>query len=303
MRFAWVAAVFLCSAAWANGYTRFVDPAEHAFSAEVPQGWKAGGLLVRYGPVSIAPFVQAMSPDGQVFVQLGDWHIKDYADIPGWRQGQLYTPGTSIAYVRRLESAGQYAHGYAAAFAREVDCGAPVVTGVAPVADPAGLSRAPGSRLETALAHFSCTRDGRKFDGRVMASVQATPVMNMMTWSVVYLASVVAPQDRAAAAVAAWDAMRKSVAFSPAWNARQTRLAAAAVKPAMDQLDGMLKQAQAFDEHVINGDITVEDPLTGRRSEVSMGVAPYYFADALGHHYTSYDPTPRQGYHGVRPMQ
>ncbi len=90
-------------------YRQYVDPAEHAFADMVPEGWRVGGRMVRYGPVTIAPFEQAMRPDGAVFIQLGDWHVKDYSDLPGWKQGSIYTPGTSVNLIRRTESAEQYA--------------------------------------------------------------------------------------------------------------------------------------------------------------------------------------------------
>lgn len=97
--------------------------------------------------------------------------------------------------------------------------------------------------------------------------------------------------------------MRTSVQFTPEWNARESMIAREAIKPAQRALDATLRQGQSFDEHVINGLITVNDPATGTQSEIPMGVEPYYFADGLGHFYSSYDPTPKAGFHTVQPVR
>lgn len=281
-------------------YVRYEDPAEHAFTDQVPSGWKVGGRMVRYGPVTIAPFIQAMPADGSIFVQLGDWHIQDFSDIPGWRQGQIYTPGTSVIIVRRLESADQYAHSFSLGFQKLLGCGNPEFAESESVANPTGPSRLPQGKTETRIAHFTCQRDGQRYVGRVMASVQSVRLPMSVGWNVVYEASFIAREDRAAAALAVWDKMRTSFSFEPAWNAKESQIAAAATQPARDALDQTLRQTQEFDQHVINGTITVHDPTTGTRSEIKMGIDPYYFTDGLGHFYNSYDPTPRSGFHPVK---
>ena len=280
-------------------YVRYVDPAESAFSDEVPEGWRVGGRMVRYGPVTIAPFIQAMSPDGTAFVQLGDWHIQDFSDMPGWRQGQIYTPGTSIIIVRRLETAEQYAHSYSLVFQKLLGCENPSFTDSESVPNPTGPSRLPQGRTETRVAHFTCQRSGQSYVGRVMVSVQSVKLPMSVGWNILYEASFITRQDRADQGLAVWNRMRNSFTFLPAWNAREGQIAAAATQPARDALDRTLRQTQEFDQHVINGNITVHDPTTGARSEIKMGIDPYYFSDGLGHFYNSYDPIPRSRFHVV----
>lgn len=283
-------------------FVRWVDPAERAFTDQVPAGWRVGGRLVRYGPVTIAPFVQAMTPDGSIFIQLGDWRIKDYSDIPGWRPGQIYTPGTSVIIVRRLETADQYARSYSAGFAKQLGCGTPSFTGSDALPTPAGLSTIPQSRVETHLVRFTCLRSGQRYAGQVMVTLQSYHVPMSIGWNVLYLACLLAREDRAATGVAVWDKMRNTCAFDSAWNARASQIAAAATPQARDSLDNALRQTQAFDQNVINGTVTVNDPTTGTRSEISIGAEPFYFADGQGHFYNSYDPTPRTGFHAVNPV-
>jgi hypothetical protein len=282
-------------------YVRYVDPRERAFTDQVPAGWRVGGRMVRYGPITIAPFVQAMTPDGTIFVQLGDWRIKDYSDIPGWRPGQIYTPGTSIFIIRRIETAEQYARSYSLDFAKQLGCETPSFTG-SEAMPPAGLATIPQSKLDTHLVNFACQRSGQRYAGRVMVTVQSYRVPGSIGWDILYLACLMAREDRAATGVSVWDKMRNSFAFDSTWNARESQIAAAATRPAKDSLDSVLRQTQAFDQNVINGTVTVNDPTTGTRSEINIGAEPFYFADGLGHFYNSYNPTPRNGFHSVNPV-
>ena len=283
----------------------YVDPSEQAFSVQVPAGWSVGGRMVRYGPISIAPFVQAIAPDGNIFVQLGDWHIQDFADIPGWAEGRLYTPGTSVEFVRRVRTADQYARAYALSFSKMLGCTKSEFGASETPMTPRGVTTAiPSATLQTSVAHFTCVRDSQKYVGQVMTSVQSYPLpMGTIAWNVLYLASVLSRADQASMGVAVWDRMRQSFAFLPAWSARESQIAAQAVKPAEEQLQATLGQARTFDREVLNGNTLVEDPRTGAREEVPIGVAPYYFTDGAGHSYNSYDPVARPGFHGANRVQ
>jgi hypothetical protein len=284
-------------------YQSYVDPAEHAFVDSVPSGWRIGGRLVRYGPITIAPFVQAMSQDGTIFVQLGDWHIKDYSDQAGRREGSLYWPGTSVMIVRRFKGAADYAGSYSGAFGQALGCEQPQVTSSERVANPPGVQTIPQSNLESSVVHFTCQRSGQHYVGQVMVTLQSYRLPNSTGWNVVYLASFLAREDGADTGLAVWNEMRTSIKILPEWNAKESRIAAAATRPAQDALDATLRQAQEFDQRVITGQITVNDPTVGSRSETNMGAAPFYFSDGQGHFYCSYNPTPRPGFHSVETVR
>ena len=291
-------------AASASGI-RFVlyrDPAENAFTEAVPAGWRVGGRLVRYGPVSIAPFVQAMMPDGSVFVQIGDWHIKDFADIPGWSEGHLYTPGTNVEYIRRLQTAEQYTHSYALTFQKQLGCENPTFTKSQPFPTAPGSATVQGANVETHFTEFTCQRDGQAYTGRVAATVQSYRLPTSMGWNVIFLECVLARQDRASIGFAVWDKLQTSWAFDPNWSARQAIMARQATRGPLDDLNRTLQQAQDFDKHVINSTVTVSDPATGAKWDVSMGANPFYFTDGAGHFYNSYNPTPKPGYHAADPL-
>ena len=283
------------------GYRRYVDPAEQAFDDMVPEGWRVGGRLVRYGPLTIAPFVQAISPDGDIFVQLGDWHIQDFSDMPGWKEGTVYTPGTSIILVRHVQDSTGYARSYGLNFTKWLGCEKPDFVRSENAATPPGLATVPQSHVDTSIAHFICERGGQHYVAQVMATVQSYRLPMSTGWNVLYLASVLARENLGGSGIAVWNQMRNSFRFLPEWNARETAIARQAIKPAQAALDSALHQTQQFDQNVINGSITVHDPATGTQSEIPIGVDPYYFADGQGHFYSSYDPVPKLGFHAVQP--
>jgi hypothetical protein len=284
-------------------YRQYTDPAERAFTNMVPDGWRVGGRMVRYGPVTIAPFEQAMRPDGAVFIQLGDWHIKDYSDMPGWKPGSIYTPGTSVVLVRRVESPDEYARTYGLGLERWLGCSDARFTGAKKIPNPAGITAIPQARVETSEAHFTCTRGGESYLGQVTVTLQAYRLPLSTGWNVLYLTSILARKDAVETGFAALEKMCSTFRFLPEWSASQGAIARQATRPAQQALDSVLHQTQVFDQNVISGTITVNDPTTGSRSDVSFGAEPYYFSDGVGHFYRSYDPTPRSGFHAVQPQR
>jgi membrane-associated protease RseP (regulator of RpoE activity) len=56
----------------ANEWTDFTDPAEQAFSTEVPQGWRVEGGTVRHSSISAVPFLRLLSPDRRTYLIVGD---------------------------------------------------------------------------------------------------------------------------------------------------------------------------------------------------------------------------------------
>ena len=57
-------------------WTRYTDPVEHAFTIDVPQGWRVSGGTRRMSAVDIRLGVEAVSPDGLITLFYGD------ADVP-----------------------------------------------------------------------------------------------------------------------------------------------------------------------------------------------------------------------------
>lgn len=212
----------------------------------------------------------------------------------------MYTPGTSINLVRRVQDATGYARSYGLNFEKWLGCEKSEFVNAEAAQTPAGLPTVPQSRVETSLAHFTCERGGQRYVAQVITTVQSYRLPMSIGWNVLYLASMLAREDLAGTGIAVWNKMRTSIRFLPEWNAKESAIAGQATRPAQAALDSALRQTQQFDENVINGSITVHDPTTGAQSEIPIGVSPYYFADGNGHYYSSYDPVPRLGFHGVQ---
>lgn len=65
-----------------RGWNRWADPAENAFTMEVPQGWTARGGLFRFGYGDVRVMVDILSPDGKVHVRYGDVKFVEPYAIP-----------------------------------------------------------------------------------------------------------------------------------------------------------------------------------------------------------------------------
>src|ERR1700731_1925959 len=63
----------------AISWVPFDDPAERAFSMQVPQGWKVGGGLYRFGPPDPRGMIDVLSPDGKIDLRFGDSHVPPFA--------------------------------------------------------------------------------------------------------------------------------------------------------------------------------------------------------------------------------
>ena len=56
-------------------FTRWVDPIEHAFTVELPEGWHITGGTHRDSAIDARSYVSAGSPDGQIKVWFDDLNI------------------------------------------------------------------------------------------------------------------------------------------------------------------------------------------------------------------------------------
>ena len=72
------------------GWVRFTDPNEHAFSLDLPVGWKALGGAVRRNAIDISVFLRAVSPDKTMMLMSGDpgpafFHTTGFGPMPSDR--------------------------------------------------------------------------------------------------------------------------------------------------------------------------------------------------------------------------
>jgi hypothetical protein len=106
-------------------YIKFTDPREHAFSMDVPRGWRVVGGAYRLTTTDIRNNVTVMSPDGAVRVFFGDTHFGAFTapnrmmSSVGMREGSTETisDGSKIE-VHAYMTGEQFAHAYVQKYIR-----------------------------------------------------------------------------------------------------------------------------------------------------------------------------------------
>jgi hypothetical protein len=104
-------------------YVKFEDPVEHAFKAEVPEGWEAKGGVYRLGFSDARAMLDLKSPDGKINVRLGDVAIPPYSLPTQYhpREGETVDLGAQAQLtVARYHSGQDFARLYAIARFREL---------------------------------------------------------------------------------------------------------------------------------------------------------------------------------------
>lgn len=85
-----------------EGWIRWVDPAERAFSLDAPAGWRVKGGLRRHAAVDVRPEVTMTSPDGLIFIRIGDAanptmvQPNQQMAAMGFVEGRWYSPGYGV---------------------------------------------------------------------------------------------------------------------------------------------------------------------------------------------------------------
>ncbi len=155
-------------------WVKYVDPQEHAFSIDVPAGWRAQGGLRRMGQLDIRQGVDIASPDGAIRIFLGDVNVPVFTTpsrllaFGGLRQGMITDQGFGL---RELIWPYQDGEAFAAQWgSRRVGraCSGVQRTGARPRPDASrGIDRAfaaAGVRdsVRAGEANFACSLQARR---------------------------------------------------------------------------------------------------------------------------------------------
>ena len=309
------------SAASTSGlkWTTFVDPAEHAFSLEVPRGWTVKGALFRLGYSDERPMVNMTSPDGSIQVRLGDVSIPTYT-LPNplhSREGETYDLGAQAQMVvARYRSGPEFAILYSHARFHQL-CRNPQADAEQPdlAADYIPSSPPPDQTSSGQIA-YACdsgqTPQAGSGNRRIaFAYVRTSRFGNI--WQAAALGSFLAPADKVAEARMVLMHSAKSFQLLPAWTEYQKRMDATGlqyqrvrqqqrraalaqqVQQFEAQMHAMQQQVNAFERHqaaqaaqvegftnVLNGITPTTDPLTGESRIVWTGPSNRYWANGLG---------------------
>ncbi|RJX31919.1 MAG: hypothetical protein C4525_11125 [Desulfarculus sp.] len=279
------------------------DPAENAFSARVPAGWRVQGGLRRFHAVDVRPELVAASPDGKITVRLGDARVPPMAQAnpvlarSGFPEGSTYSPGYGVQqmvlrYLPGARFATQFYLPRLVGRVSQVQArNLPEVARRAQaVYQQAGLNM----QVDTGEVSFSSQgqqglRQGYLFVQTFKVEMPGMPGMG--TWHVEILYGYLAQPDQEPLARAVLNAMAQSFQIDPGWMARQAQTAgqvSGIVTRTNQQISGIIRDTfryrqqvqdramERFDRVAIRGKVLVEDPNTGQRFEVQGG-SNYYW--------------------------
>lgn len=224
-------------------YVKFSDPAEQAFTLDVPEGWQTQGGTNRRAAVDVVHALLTVSPDQKILIQFNDPNIPAFA-IPspmlvstGFREGSWYSPGYGVRnLVKRYTPGGQFLKEYLQqnyqprveqfAFVSQADR-PDIVAGFNRIY--AGLQSAGVQFIRHAgEAAFRFSRGGEPYVGFGMALTQVVymPSMQGGNWNVDTLLVYTSPESQAEFAQSVFSHMFESIRWNPQWLASQQQLTA-----------------------------------------------------------------------------
>ncbi len=214
-------------------WTTFTDPYEHAFTIEVPRGWKAVGGVVRKDPNPLWPrlVLRVLSPDRRTLIAVGDPDSVPYT-----------TPLEARDYVRRFtESAMSSA------------CLGLSISNVADLPDVVRFANSkslgPYNQWSAAQASFAC-----KSDRQAGMSGEAIAVLEFQTsvrsGHAQVLAGYVTTTGQADAADQLLNHIVSSLHQSEDWTVREEATAQTLANGAMARWRGEQRQFQQVDDAI-----------------------------------------------------
>lgn len=301
--------------AWA----RFQDPAEQAFTLQVPLGWKVVGGLYRFGILDPRIMVDMTSPNGQTNIRLGDASVPPFFPLSptlyslGWREGHPYSPnGVAQGVVADYRPGWVFADLYGQArfgpLCRNLE--------LKEWKRDVPIEQNPQGQTTAGEALYACdTAEGPKI-AFVFAETHSFPMPAAGIWMVTYLGSFIAPVKQTGEALQIMLHASSTLTVSDQWEAMQLRLNGAAGNAAYAQFKKNMaseqahfeqqsaqsqSQAESFDRAMRGVDLT-RDPVTGKEREVlSAGPGITHWFNATGQ--TVNSPTqPGPGFRSGQPV-
>jgi hypothetical protein len=219
-------------------WVTYADPSEHAFTLQVPAGWRFSGGSRRMSTIEIRSGVEAVSPDGAIILFYGDLGIPIFT-LPtpllqraGFRPGMTYSPGYGQSFMVMPYNNGQSFAANWGAMRVSRECGGAARASSRPRPDSSqGITAAYAQNgIRTSVlageAGFSCNLRGAPATGYVFAATELVQSQVSSLWDVKSVVGFIATNQRAAEATALLGHMVSSFAIDPNWAARQQQNAA-----------------------------------------------------------------------------
>lgn len=281
-------------------WTNFQDPAEQAFTVQVPQGWTVTGGLYRFGQLDPRVMVDMVSPDGKTDVRIGDYRVPPFAPLTptlmslGFREGSRYTPRNVAQEVIANYRPGWvfadvYGQGRFNSLCRHLSLKSMQKTN--PV-----HQGAPNATTTAGEVVYACDSASGPQIAYVFAETQYTPMQSSGSWLVSWLYSFIAPQAQAADALKIVLHSLSTLQIDPQWEYHQLVLnggaAAGAMSDfhkAMDQIHQDYERRTAASQSLfdqidrnIRGEDLTTDPVDGKQREVWTGTGAPHWINGLG---------------------
>lgn len=224
------------TSAQAQNYIKFVDPHEHAFSIDVPQGWNVRGGLLRYSPLAYNFVMQLDSPDGQ-HIKIGDENILPFtAPAPGLPPpGSKYPVGQGVVMiVAPYMNGAQFARKWGGSVLNKMCQGKLQSHGSSRVNSPSG-----SQSDSSGQAVFNC--------GNNIAYVFATTTLApgpATTWVAADSIIGLAPPDKIHNTVDIIYHMIGSARINPQWMMTQLQRSGIAIGVARQRTQDLMKQQE-----------------------------------------------------------
>jgi hypothetical protein len=283
-------------------WVQFQDPAEHAFTMQVPQGWRVAGGAYRFGPLDPRAMVEMTSPDGKMRLRFGDAAVPPYA-VPdqsmrmnGLREGSRYSPrGVAQEIVADYRPGWVFADLYGqarfAAYCHTLEL--KQMQQLPPVHELSGQERVTAGE---AIYRCDSSLGAGTMTAYVFAETQLTRMQTSAIWQVTWLYSVLAPEERAATALKVIVHAMSTFQIDPRWAAYQLRLNGQAGDSAYRAFQQTVAQQQAHFQHqeaqflqqvdsmsrALRGVTLTSDPVDHQQREVWTGPNSNYFINPTG---------------------
>jgi hypothetical protein len=300
-------------------WTQFEDPAEQAFTMQVPRGWKVVGGAYRFGPLDPRAMVDMTSPDGKTNLRFGDANVPPFATLTstmralGWQEGRQYSPrGVAKEVVANYRPGWVFADLYGQSrFSHS--CQNLKLKQMKEV-DP--IHPNPQERVTAGEVLYTCDTSAGPKAAYVFAETSLTQMGMAGAWLVTWLYSFITPIDQAPETMKTILHSLATFEINPQWEAQQLRLNGQEGQGAYTQYQQTMAQEHARFERqsaqfqhqtdemsrALRGvDLTV-DSVDGTQREVWVGTGGTHWMTPMGDIVNS--PTsPTPGSHVLRTVQ
>ena len=312
-------------------WVQYADPAEHAFTLAVPQGWEIKGGTYRFGYFDVRWMMDARSPDGKIIIRIDDVNVPPYV-LPGpdtGSEGQAYDrPKQFQMVVARYQNAESFAASYLSSRFKQV---CPKLTPQAgswrPTLPPEFQANAM-NQTEGSVAATCDTSDGPRF-AAVYARTSLFQGNNYAFWTADPLISILSTSKEMAAAQAIAQHMLDSFHKNQQWVEYQNQMTQAGARMIEQNFQTFMAQMRAYDQarssamnqqvagfearenasqrqsssfgETLTGLQDAVDPQTGQRFQVWSGPGANYYRNGEGDTVNA-NSLPGPGYHQLNPV-